>query len=109
MPHPSEHSGESVPCPSCIGGTFTTAALVRHDDGVCRLEEIECRVCDNGVVSRERLDRILTGKKLRRGRLAARRSLSEEATRLGVTIPQLSAAERSKSTLPVPEGARATE
>lgn len=68
-------------------------------DGPTRrgLLEVDCSTCQGvGSITIEKRDRIEAGRKRREERIARGASLREEAKRLGISVPELSALERGR-------------
>lgn len=82
-------------CPRCEGAR-SIIVLAKYRDG-CRLGPMTCYECHGtGSVSDERTQWIEAGKALRDSRLAADRSLSEEAKRRGIRPSVLSDMEHGR-------------
>lgn len=80
-------------CPVCFGSGERNVFAKRANS--CTFEAIICSDCDGtGAVDAEYEARIAVGKRIRYDRLRRGLSLREEATRLGLSVVELSARER---------------
>ena len=92
--------GTTTKCPQCRGrgklyGLFPV--LTRDSTGRRRVKTpaIECDMCDgDGWVYKDIKKAIRVGRRMRKDRIAAGRTLRDEARRLGIDVARLSRLER---------------
>lgn len=77
-------------CPECEGKGFHVALACPG----ARIVHLPCRVCDNGEITQDDLDRIKAGRDKREDRIRRDMSLREEAKRIGISPVELSVIER---------------
>lgn len=88
-----------VMCPHCKGYTSAVVFINGGPDISTHRQELrECTTCGgNGGITSDHLGRIQLGHAMRIDRVARGALLSEEAARLGITVPELSALERGRT------------
>jgi hypothetical protein len=88
-------------CPDCKGERRAFAHINTVDPETHGFQWVDCLRCGGaGIVTNEELVAIAKGKELRKARIAAGRSLRQEAERLGVSVVDLSRRERGKDPTP---------
>ncbi len=93
-----------VHCPQCLGNLESNAIVC--GEHACQIVRVPCALCRGlGDLPREQLVWIEHGRTIRRERIAADRSLSEEAQRRGISVVELSEEERGARP-PILGGAR---
>lgn len=82
-------------CPDCSGRGWLDAFV--HRGAGCELDSIDCDLCSaSGKISEETAERLAEGRRRRDRRIAAGRSVRQEAAILGITPIQLGRLERGR-------------
>ena len=88
-----------VTCPHCSGDKLVTVHVNRGSASKNSWDRIDCPLCDGtGAITSEVQARVDKARAIREARIAAGRSLRDEAKRLGISVVECSKLEQTYDT-----------